>query len=552
MLLTAATVVALVWVNSPAGNAYTDLWDTTVGPASAGLDLDLRHWINDGLMTVFFFVIGLELKQELVDGELAHPRAAALPVLAAIGGAVVPAGMFLAITWGSPAASGWGVPIATDPAFAVGILALLARRVPATVRLLLLAINTVDDVLAVAVIAVGYNRHLSLTWLGIALAGCLLTVVMRRCRVTAIWPYLPVGGGIWYATLQSGVHPSLAGVALALLTPTGNHGSRDVLAVLLRRLAPCARPRRDTSAATSCCAVHCIDSTATAATARRRDRAHPARRCMSACVRRGALPRRPPHAPRHARDRPARADPPHGRAHARRARPPVRPDGRGALGGLPRLIERGRALGQVGVPGQDGAQQPDRFVRGGGQPVPHPDPVADQLVDVTCAPAVACRAGQHPRPGGHGVAARPRRGVRVGPPRSRQPQRCPVGACAAHRAAVSGAASATARGSNHLPTGEHLPNGRPFGWGDSAQNLWMSLLMNGLSCSAHTDAQPRPRSPTRHDANRSARVRCRPRSTSVATPSSHSAVSARCTVRTDNPVSAASRSLVGRLCRPVP
>jgi NhaA family Na+:H+ antiporter len=202
------------------------------------LDLDLRHWVNDAVMTVFFFVIGLELKQELVDGELAHPRAAALPVLAAIGGAAVPAAVFLAITWGSPAAHGWGVPMATDPAFAVGVLALLARRVPAAVRLLLLAIATVDDILAVVVIAIGYTNDLSPLWLGLTVAGCLLTVLIRRCGVDAIWPYLPVGVGIWYATLQSGVHATLAGVALALLTPAGTIGGRDVLAVLLRRLAP--------------------------------------------------------------------------------------------------------------------------------------------------------------------------------------------------------------------------------------------------------------------------------------------------------------------------
>ncbi|MFI7000484.1 Na+/H+ antiporter NhaA [Nocardia sp. NPDC050175] len=236
VLLVAATVIALIWVNSPAGSAYDGLWHTVVGPASLGLELDLRHWINDAVMTVFFFVIGLELKQELVNGELARPRNVALPVLAAIGGAVVPALVFLALTRGSPAAAGWGVPMATDPAFAVGILALVARRVPAAVRLLLLAIATVDDVLAVIVIAIGYSRHLSAVWLGLAVGGCLVTVAMKRYGVQSIWPYLPVGAGIWYATMQSGVHATLAGVALALPTPAA--GGRDVVDVLLRRLGP--------------------------------------------------------------------------------------------------------------------------------------------------------------------------------------------------------------------------------------------------------------------------------------------------------------------------
>lgn len=238
MLLVAATVVALLWVNSPAGGAYSGLWGTVVGPSSLGLDLDLRHWINDAVMTVFFFVIGLELKQELVSGELADQRAAVLPILAAIGGAVVPAGVFLALTWGSQAADGWGVPMATDPAFTVGILALVARRVPGTVRLLLLAIATVDDVLAVIVIAIGYSRHLSAVWLGLAGCGCLFAVAMKRCGVQAIWPYLPVAVGVWYATMHSGVHATLAGVVLALLTPAGTTGGRDVIMVLLRRLGP--------------------------------------------------------------------------------------------------------------------------------------------------------------------------------------------------------------------------------------------------------------------------------------------------------------------------
>ena len=143
-----ATAAALVWVNC-AGESYSSFWGAEFGWPRLGLRMDGRHWVNDALMTVFFFAIGLELKHELTQGSLAHPRRALVPVMAAIGGAVVPAVMFLAITWGTGAVSGWGVPMATDPAFAVGVLALVAPRAPAGLRAMLLAIATVDDVLAV-------------------------------------------------------------------------------------------------------------------------------------------------------------------------------------------------------------------------------------------------------------------------------------------------------------------------------------------------------------------------------------------------------------------
>jgi NhaA family Na+:H+ antiporter len=205
-VLLAATVVALVWANGPFGDSYTASWYTAL-PRAAGLPHDARHWVNDALMTVFFFAIGLEVKREITVGELSHPRAAAVPALAALGGAAVPAAVFLAITWGGPAAPGWGIPMATDPAFAVGVLALVARRAASGVRLLVLAA---------------------------ALAGCLLVALARWCGVTAIWPYLPLGAAVWYATLRSGIHPALAGVALALLTPVGLVAGRDLIARLLR------------------------------------------------------------------------------------------------------------------------------------------------------------------------------------------------------------------------------------------------------------------------------------------------------------------------------
>lgn len=236
--LLTATAVALVWANSPAASAYTALWDTTLGPAALGLRLDLRDWVTSGVMTVFFFVIGLEIKHELVEGSLARFRPAVVPVLAALGGAVVPALVYTAIAAGSPAAAGWGVPMATDPAFAVGVLALVARRAPHGVRVLLLALATVDDVFAVGVITVGYSQRLSWPWLAAALAGCGVVVLLRVTGVRWIWPYVLVGAGVWWCTLHSGVQATISGVALALLTPARPVAGRAVLRDLLRVLGP--------------------------------------------------------------------------------------------------------------------------------------------------------------------------------------------------------------------------------------------------------------------------------------------------------------------------
>lgn len=238
LALVAATVIVLLWANSPFTHIYHTVWDIQLGPALIGLHLDLRHWVNDGLMVLFFFVIGLELKQELSTGNLAHPRAAAAPALAAVGGAVVPAAVFLSLTWGGPAVAGWGVPMATDPAFAVGVLALVARRTPSGVRVLLLAIATVDDALAVAVIAVGYSGGIHLWWLLAAVAGCGLVVGLRMLGVTHMLPYALAGLFVWYATLQSGIHATIAGVGLALLTPAGAVAGRDLIAQLLATLTP--------------------------------------------------------------------------------------------------------------------------------------------------------------------------------------------------------------------------------------------------------------------------------------------------------------------------
>ena len=158
-MLLAAAVVAVVWANSPARDAYFSLWSTHV--SVAGIDEDLQHWVNDGLMALFFFVVGLEIKRELVDGELSERRAATLPALAATAGAIAPALVFVLLAGGGAAASGWAIPMATDIAFAVGVLAVLGDRVSDGVKLLVLAIAVVDDIIAIAVIAVFYSDHIA-------------------------------------------------------------------------------------------------------------------------------------------------------------------------------------------------------------------------------------------------------------------------------------------------------------------------------------------------------------------------------------------------------
>src|SRR5512144_1388389 len=240
IVLALAAVAALVWANSPVGGSYAALWqhEFTIGVGPASLSEDLRHWVNDGLRVVFFFVVGLEIKRELVTGELRDPRAALLPVMAAAGGVVLPALIFLALTAGGEASAGWGIPMATDIAFALGVLALLGERVPIGAKLFLLTIAIVDDIIAITVISVAYSDIIDLGWLWAAVGGLLAVVGLRAVGVNRIWPYVLVGGGVWVATLASGVHATIAGVALGLLTPAEPVGGRDVLGLLQHRLHP--------------------------------------------------------------------------------------------------------------------------------------------------------------------------------------------------------------------------------------------------------------------------------------------------------------------------
>ncbi|HLT96131.1 MAG TPA: Na+/H+ antiporter NhaA [Acidimicrobiia bacterium] len=223
IVLLVAAAVALVWANSSYADSYFHLFEELIVEFQFGpihLEESFGHMVNDGLMAIFFFVVGLEIKRELVLGELRDPKVAALPVMAALGGMVVPASIYVALASGTPGAgSGWGIPMATDIAFAVGVLSLLGRRVPAAGKLFILALAIADDVGAILVIAIFYTSDLSFVWLIGAVAGLGVVTLAQRVGVRSLAFYWPVAIAIWFALLESGVHATLAGVALGLLTP---------------------------------------------------------------------------------------------------------------------------------------------------------------------------------------------------------------------------------------------------------------------------------------------------------------------------------------------
>lgn len=240
VVLLGAAIVALVWANSPWSDSYFDLWGSYLNVAFAGIDinLDLQHWINDLLMAVFFFVVGAEIKRELVSGELKNPRTAVLPALAAVGGVAVPALIYVAVVGSGAALNGWAIPAATDIAFAVGVLALLGRRIPAGVRIFLLTVAIVDDILAITIIAVFYGDGLSFVWLGVAIAGILTVLLFQRLGVWRIWPYVPLAAVVWLATFESGIHATIAGVILGLMVPVRPFRGHEIDRKLEHRLHP--------------------------------------------------------------------------------------------------------------------------------------------------------------------------------------------------------------------------------------------------------------------------------------------------------------------------
>lgn len=221
VLLVAAAVLALLWANSPWAALYYQLWEipVTIGAPAFGLTKTLLHWINDGLMAVFFLMVGLEIKREILVGELASVRQATLPIVGAIGGMVVPAVIYAMFAMGTPAASGWGIPMATDIAFALGVLALLGDRVPVALKIFLAALAIVDDIGAVLVIAFFYTGGVHLASVGIAALIFVLLLGMNRAGFKHPMPYAIVGLALWLAVYHSGVHATIAGVLLAAVIP---------------------------------------------------------------------------------------------------------------------------------------------------------------------------------------------------------------------------------------------------------------------------------------------------------------------------------------------
>jgi NhaA family Na+:H+ antiporter len=223
IILLVAAVVALIWANSPVGETYEQFWDTHLHFELGAFHFEesLKHIVNDALMAIFFFVVGLEIKRELVVGELRDPKKAALPAIAALGGMIVPALIYLAFVsgQGGEAGNGWAIPMATDIAFSVGVVSLLGTRVSTGAKLFLLALAIADDVGAILVIAVRFTSDLSFMWLAAGLIGLVLIYLAQRVGIRSMLFYGVAGVLVWYFIFESGVHATLAGVALGLMTP---------------------------------------------------------------------------------------------------------------------------------------------------------------------------------------------------------------------------------------------------------------------------------------------------------------------------------------------
>jgi NhaA family Na+:H+ antiporter len=223
IVMLGAALVAILWANSPWSQAYVDLWSTELKVELGDLihldHLSLQAWVNDALMAIFFLLVGAEIKREVVHGDLGDLRAVALPIAAALGGMLVPAAIYALITRGGPGADAWGIPMATDIAFAVGVVSLLGSRVPLGAKVFLLTLAVADDIGAIVVIAVFYTGTIAWGWFATALVGLTVIFAMRRSDVQSLAPYLAVGALIWLALLESGLHATLAGVCLGLLTP---------------------------------------------------------------------------------------------------------------------------------------------------------------------------------------------------------------------------------------------------------------------------------------------------------------------------------------------
>lgn len=230
LILIACTVFSLLIANSSLQQGYINFWLTHIGGHS------ITHWINDGLMSIFFLMIGLELEREIYAGELSNVRNALLPIIAAIGGVLVPAGIYLFFNYGTNTQNGAGIPMATDIAFAIGILALLGSRVPASLKIFLTALAVIDDICAIIVIAIFYSTGVSFIYLSIALGIFGLLLLLNRLKIRNLIIYLIAGVAMWYCMLHSGIHATIAGVLLAFAIPFGNGGEKSSSYILQHAL----------------------------------------------------------------------------------------------------------------------------------------------------------------------------------------------------------------------------------------------------------------------------------------------------------------------------
>ncbi len=237
-VLLLCTLLALILSNSFWSESFLSFWELPVGFHVGDVEISrsLKHWINDGLMTLFFFLVALELKREIVLGELRNPRTAALSLAAALGGMMVPVSLFLLAQGNTSASSGWGVVMATDTAFVIGCLALLGSRIPQSLRLFLLSLAIFDDIGAILVVAIGYDDTLNWIALGLAVLGFGVVAGIARLGVRSILIYFAIGGFIWLAFDTSGIHPTLAGVILGLMTPARSWVSDTRLHAILDRV----------------------------------------------------------------------------------------------------------------------------------------------------------------------------------------------------------------------------------------------------------------------------------------------------------------------------
>jgi len=221
IVLLSCAALAMLLANSPMGESYLALWQQEIGfdLSVLHLQLTLEHWINDGLMAIFFLLIGLEIERELYVGELSDLRSASLPVIAALGGMAIPAIVYLTFNWGMETQSGFGIPMATDIAFALGILTLVGRNLPVSLKIFLTALAVIDDLGAILVIAIFYSQDVSFLYLALAAAVFLLMLVFNRTGIRRLSLYLLPGFVMWYLILQSGMHAAIAGVLLAFVLP---------------------------------------------------------------------------------------------------------------------------------------------------------------------------------------------------------------------------------------------------------------------------------------------------------------------------------------------